>query len=171
MGSYISGLRLLGSPRKNGQAASLAGCPRRDEAECAGTHFPQWRAEHGSDVLRTWPLPAWMEGIFQTRGYAQDFLHAGWVDTPAIESAATQTVETRSNRAPCTTVSRTPRVAYTEGSGLRKTLVVGGCSWCNAHSSAGDLFRAARSTPAGHTQLNSLNRRMRTRMSGGVGGE
>ena len=40
----------------------------------------------------------------------------------------------------------------------------------NPHSSAGDLLRAARSASAGRINLNSLNRRMRTRMSGGVGG-
>ena len=53
----------------------------------------------------------------------------------------------------------------------RRTLVVGGGSWSDAYRSAGELLRAARSAPACCTDLNSLNRRMRTRMSGGVGGE
>jgi hypothetical protein len=48
---------------------------------------------------------------------------------------------------------------------------VGSRSWRNAYSFAGIILRTARSTPARHTHLNSLNRRMRTRMSGGVGGE
>ena len=50
-------------------------------------------------------------------------------------------------------------------------LVVGGGSRSHAYRSAGELLRAARSAPACCTDLNSLNRRMRIRMSGGVGGE
>ena len=43
-------------------------------------------------------------------------------------------------------------------------------TWGNAHRSAGSVLRTARSTPACRIYLNYLNRRMRTRMSGGVGG-
>jgi hypothetical protein len=64
-----------------------------------------------------------------------------------------------------------PEVAGSEGGALRPQLVRDGRTRRDAHGSAGELLRAARTTPAGRTDLNSLNRRMRTRMFGGVGGE
>jgi Group II intron, maturase-specific domain len=70
-----------------------------------------------------------------------------------------------------TDCSGTTRVAGPQRYWFRRTLVVGSSPRRDAHSSAGRVLQAARGTPARYTNLNSLNRRMRTRMSGGVGGE
>ena len=52
-----------------------------------------------------------------------------------------------------------------------RPLVVGSRARRDADRSAGKPLRSARSAPARPQHLNALNRRMRTRMSGGVGGE
>jgi hypothetical protein len=114
-------------------------------------HWPVRRPEPPRSRGRTGTLSDRLEGVLQAGGYPGIFADLdGWIHR---RLRALQLKHWKRGR---TT--------------FRELRARGSPEWPIVKG-AGTLLRAARSAPAGRIDLNSLNRWMRTRMSGGVGGE
>ena len=129
---------------------------------------PERWTEHGAGLRDAGAVPTRLEGILQAGGYTRCLSRPRQMAPPPTESDPTQTVEAGPRNLESYALGAS-RVAALAGAGHGRRWW-----WASvrgAASGSAGILRTARSASAGRTNLNSLNRRMRTRMSGGVGGE
>src|SRR6185437_5623611 len=117
-------------------------------------------------------LPRGLEELFPARGHAARVGRRGQVAAPPVTHAHAQAVEARPNDVSRVAAPRSRWRGTPDGRSVWPKLVACGGTQSAANCPAGSVLRVARGTSTrARMNLNSPNRRMRTRMSGGVGGK
>jgi hypothetical protein len=119
--------------------------------------------EARTGVQKARGVPPPLEAVFEAGGHTLYLLGSGPVDSAPSEGDPAEAAEARPNEPSGAKRSGTPRVDCSARSPLQRSIVVGVHPRRHAYSSAGITLRTARSTATVRTNLNSLNRRMRTR--------